>query len=206
MPRIITISRQFGSGGRELGKRLSEALGVPCYDQQIIEMVAKEQGLDQNYVAHMSETDFSAAYPATIARGFIAPNYALQQSVQISAAQHRLIRELAQKGDCVVIGRCADTVLEDFHPFNIFVYADQASKLARCRKRAPVDEHLTDKEMARKMKRIDKKRMEYRRMFAVGEWGRKENYHLCVNTSGKEIKKLVPGVLAYAKIWFDENE
>ena len=205
MSRIITISREFGSGGRELGKRLSEALGVPCYDHQIIEMVAKEYGLDKKYVAHMSENDLRAAYPATIARGFVAPNYALQQSVQIAVAQHRLIRELAEKGDCVIVGRCADTILEDMKPLNLFVFADQQSKLARCIDRAGSEEEITVKDILRKMKQIDRSRAEYRRTFGNGAWGRKENYHLCVNTSGKEIKSLVPGLVAYAKAWFGEE-
>ena len=205
MARIITISREFGSGGRELGKRLSEALGIPCYDHQIIEMVAKEYGFDQNYVAHMSENDLRAAYPSTIARGFVAPNYALQQSVQIAAAQHKLIRSLAEKGDCVIVGRCADTILEDMHPLNLFVYADQKSKVDRCIARAGEKEELTVKEILKKMKQIDKSRAEYRRTFGDGTWGRKENYHLCVNTSGKEIKSLIPGLVAYAKAWFGEE-
>lgn len=203
MSNIITISREFGSGGRELGKRLSEALGIPCYDHQIIEMVAKEQGLDKNYVAHMSENDLRAAYPATIARGFVAQSYTVQQSVQIAAAQHRLIRELAEKGDCVIVGRCADTILEDLSPLNIFVYADKDSKLNRCLARADKGEALTRREILRKMKQIDRNRAEYRKIYSGTTWGRKENYHLCINTSGKEIKSLIPALTAYAKAWFE---
>lgn len=204
MAKIITISREFGSGGRELGKRLSEALGIPCYDHQIIELVAKEYGFDQNYVAHMSEKDIVAAYPSTIARGFLAPNYALQQSVQIASAQHRMIRELAEKGDCVIVGRCADVILDDMHPMNLFVYADQQSKVARCIARAAKDEDITEKEILKKIKQIDKNRAEYRKTFADGSWGRKENYHLCINTSGKEIKSLIPGIVSYIKAWYGE--
>ncbi len=205
MSKIITISREFGSGGRELGKRLSEALGIPCYDQQIIELVARDRGLDSGYVAHMSENDLRAAYGATIARGFVTQNYNVQQSVQIAAAQHRLIRELAEKGDCVIIGRCADTILEDFSPLNIFVYADRDSKLRRCVARADEKEALSERDMLRKMRQIDKNRAEYRKLYGSGVWGRKENYHLCVNTSGREIKSLIPALTAYVKAWFGEE-
>ena len=73
--KIITISREFGSGGRELGKRLADALGVPCYDQQIIDMIAQEKNLDKNYIAHVSEKDVRMLYPSTIGKHIIAPNY-----------------------------------------------------------------------------------------------------------------------------------
>ena len=205
MPKIITISREFGSGGRELGKRLSEALGIPCYDQQIIDLVAKEQGLDKNYVAHMSENDLRAAYPATIARGFITQNYSMQQSVQIAAAQHRLIRELAEKGDCVIVGRCADTILEDMSPLNLFVYADRGSKIKRCLERAEKSENISHREILKKMRQIDRNRAEYRKLYGNGTWGRKENYHLCINTSGKEIKSMIPALTGYVKAWFGEE-
>ena len=83
--KIVTISREFGSGGRELGKRLADALGVPCYDQQIIEMIAQKNNMDKNYIAHVSENDVRVLYPSTIGKHFIAPNYIGQQSIQILA-------------------------------------------------------------------------------------------------------------------------
>ena len=75
MSRIITISREFGSGGRELGKRLAEALHIPCYDHEIIEMIAKENGFNEDYVAHMSEKSIEAAYPLTIGHRFGVPPF-----------------------------------------------------------------------------------------------------------------------------------
>lgn len=118
--RIITVSREFGSGGRELGKRLADALGVPCYDQQTIDMIAQKKNVDRNYVAHASEKDILLLYPSTIGKHIIAPNYVGLQSVQIMAAQKKLIEELAAQGDCVIVGRCADLILKDEHPLNIF--------------------------------------------------------------------------------------
>lgn len=104
-----------------------------------------------------------------------------------------------------VIGRCADVVCRDMEPLNIFVYADTLSKLARCQERAGKDEHLSEKEMLRKMKQIDRERMMYRALFTEGTWGRKESYHLCVNTSGREIKSLVPAIGEYGKLWFEQQ-
>lgn len=199
---IITISREFGSGGRELGKRLADYLGVPCYDHEIINMVAEKLNMDKTYVHHISEKDVRIFYPATIGHRFLAPTQASQGTVKVTLAQHDIIRQLASQGDCVIVGRCADVVCRDLNPLNLFVYADNLSKLARCQSRAPETEQLSEKEMLRKMKQIDKERAAYRELFAETQWGRKETYHLCVNTSGREIKALVPAIGEYAKIWF----
>lgn len=203
--KIITISREFGSGGRELGKRLADELGIPCYDHEIIDMVAEKYGYDKNYVTHVSEKDIRVFYPSTIGHRFIAPHHVEQQSVKVTVAQHEIIKQLAGQGDCVIVGRCADVVCRDMNPLNIFVYADQASKLARCQKRANENENFSEKEIIRIMKRIDKERTSYRELFTEEKWGRKESYHLCINTSGKEIKTLIPAIAEYAKVWFDQK-
>ena len=206
MAKIITVSREFGSGGRELGKRLAEALGIPCYDHQIIEMVAEKQGLDPHYVEHMSQNDFRVFYPTTIGRSFALPHFAMLQSVEIANAEHALLRELASAGDCVVVGRCADVILEDMHPFNLFITASEESKLARCRGKAGRDEHLTDRQLLRKMRESDKRRRSYRAMFTDKKWGEGGSYHLCVNTTGKVIKDLIPGLVAYINAWYEAEE
>ena len=203
--RIITISREFGSGGRELGKRLADYLGIPCYDHEIIDMVAEQHGFDKNYVAHISEKDIRVFYPSTIGHRFMTSAAAMHQPVKVTLAQHEIIRQLAQQGDCVIVGRCADIVCRDMNPLNIFVYADRLSKLVRCESRADENERFSEKEMLRKMKQIDKERDAYRELFTEEDWGAKESYHLCVNTSGKEIKTLVPAVAEYAKLWFGQN-
>lgn len=203
--KIITISREFGSGGRELGKRLADALGVPCYDHEIIDMVAEQHGFNKDYVAHVSEKDIRLFYPKTIAHRFMLHGSAMNQTVQVISAQHSLIKELAGQGDCVIVGRCADVILQDMNPMNIFVYADCQSKLQRCKSRAKENEHFSDKEMIKKMKEIDKERAAYRELFCEDEWGRKESYHLCINTSDREIKTLLPAVAEYVRLWFGTN-
>lgn len=203
--KIITISREFGSGGRELGKRLADYLHVPCYDHEIIDMVAEKHGLDRNYVSHISEKEIRVFYPSTIGHRFIGPTHAAQHSVKVTLAQHELIKQLAAQGDCVIIGRCADVVCRDMGPLNIFVYADSLSKLARCQARAGEGEHFTEKAMLRKMRQIDRERTAYRALFTENSWGRKESYHLCVNTSGREIKALVPAIGEYTKFWFEQQ-
>lgn len=202
--RIITISREFGSGGRELGKRLAEALDIPCYDQQIIEMVAEKENMDKAYVASRTEREIRAYYPATIASGFSRPNYLLMQNIQLMSAEHLLLKELASQGNCVIVGRAADVILAEHKPFRIFVYGDESAKLERCRARANAEEKLSDKEILRKCREIDKRRAAYRKMFTDKRWGEASAYDLCVNTSGKEIKALVPGIVAYIQRWYTE--
>lgn len=204
--RIITISREFGSGGRELGKRLADALGIPCYDQQIIELVAEKEKLDKTYVASRTEKEISAYYPTTIARGFYSPNYMVMQTVQIMSSEHEIIKELASQGDCVIVGRAADVILEEYKPFRIFVCADEASKIARCKARAEVNEKLEDKEILRKCHTIDKRRASYRRMLTDKKWGSATACDLCINTSNREIKTLLPAILNYIEAWYSEEK
>ena len=203
---IITISREFGSGGRELGKRLAEALHIPCYDHQIIEMIAKENGLNTDYVANVGEKCIEAAYPMTIGhRLAMMPVTVMDQPIRVAVAQRQLLEKFAQQGDCVIVGRCADVILKDYHPLNLFVYADAESKIQRCIDRAPEGEHLSRNDIARRMKQVDKNRAQYRQMFADSKWGAKETYHLCVNTSGHQIKDLIPGLAAFVRCWYGEK-
>lgn len=203
--KIITICREFGSGGRELGKRLSEELGIPCYDQKIIEMASEKSGYSKDYVARLSERDMRVSYPATIAHSFNSINRIIQPTVDIAVAQQKVIKELAESGDCVMIGRCSDIILQYLNPFNIFVYASSESKIDRCKSRMTENEHYTDNEIFCMMMRIDKERLRFREMFTNQKWGSKESYHLCVNTSDKEIKSLVRGISEYVKCWFDND-
>ena len=203
--KIITISREFGSGGRELGKRLAAALGIPCYDNEIIEMIAKENGFDERYVANVSEKSIESAYPLTIGHRFtMAPMQLMDQSIRVATAQRKIIENFAEQGDCVIVGRCADVILEDMKPLNLFVYADMDSKLQRCMERAPENENLSENELERKIKQIDKQRAQHRQMYSDTKWGNKEGYHLCINTSGKEIKKLIPSLARFVNDWFAE--
>lgn len=199
---IITVSREFGSGGRELGKRLSETLKIPCYDNEIIELIAKEHGFDAQYVNHLSEKRIQVLYPHTIGRKFVTtPDFVMQQKIKIAVEKQKILENFAKQGNCVIIGRCADVILKEYRPFSIFVYADESAKLKRCLQRADEKEKLTEKEILRMMQKIDKERAEYRSFYTNTKWGRKENYHLCVNTSGVEIKDLIPALDAYIKVW-----
>ena len=190
MNHIITISREFGSGGRTVGKKVAEQLGIPCYDSELIQKIAKESGFAENYVKEAGEyTPGGFLSSALSNRAFGPTNEDILWEIQC-----RVISELAEKGPCVIVGRCADYILKDENPLKIFVYADMASKIARCRLKAPENEHLSDHEMRKQIKRIDRNRAKYYEFYTGRKWGDKLNYDLCINTTNTEIKKIVPRI------------
>lgn len=201
--KIITISREFGSGGRELGKRLADLTGYDYYDSEIISAVAQKSGLDEKYVENTLSNHGWQNHTITF-RGTLG-SFAYMQSSKINLLleQKRVIEEIAALGkDCIIVGRNADIILKDYHPFNIFVCASTEAKLKRCIERASADEELTEKELLRKMKEIDKTRAQTRELLAGPEWGKREVYHLTVNTTDWEMKELVPQIAAFAACWF----
>lgn len=202
MSNIITVSREFGSGGRELGKRLADELGFRYYDREIVSALSELTGMDENYLEQQLESGSAQTmFPIHYAQSFSQLTTVSDPGVQILSLQTRVIRELAAKGDCIFVGRAADALLEEAHPFKLFVYADEASKLTRCRSRAKDGESLTDREMIRQMKRIDKARAEFYDVIASHQWGDKAAYHLCVNTTGVVIKELIPAIAHYYRLW-----
>lgn len=197
---IITISREFGSGGRELGKRMADLLQFAYYDREIVTAIARESKLDESYVQDVMDKG-TRSYPITIGRTFYYPAYYQQSATNILVAQQKIIKELAAQKHCVVMGQSADIFLHEYNPFNLFVYADMPSRMKRCRERACEDEYLTDKSLMKKIKEIDAARAGSREILSNSRWGQKEGYHLCVNTTGTQIKALAPHVADYSKFW-----
>lgn len=200
--KIITVGREFGSGGRELGKRLAEELGFAYYDDEILTAVAQKSGLAQSYVRSIVEQSSFQSYPITYGKTFFLSDLNSDNHWKIIQAQNEVLKELAEKSDCIFVGRCADVILDKMNPLKLFVYADMDSKLARCKANAPEGENLTDKELIKKIKETEKKRERYYRAFTERTWGDKENHHLCINTSGREIRDLVPAVAEFCRVWF----
>lgn len=204
--RIVTVSREFGSGGREVGKRLADALGMEYYDREIISAIASEANMDAGYVEHLLESGLHYSYPLTFSHT-LSINYFLNSNApQLLGIQHKIIKELAEKGDCVIVGRGADAILEEYKPFRIFVYAETEAKMARCRSRASADEHLSDRELERKMRQIDKNRADNHDLIASTRWGERTAYDLCVNTTNVNIKEIISPIAEYAKHFFGEKE
>lgn len=148
MNRIVTISREFGSGGKEIGKRLADELGVRYYDREIIIGISKETGMTEQYIKNISE---KGIYPQAFNFGktFATFNNLQSNQTEILVKQQEIIKRIAEKGNCIIIGRGADVILKDYNTINIFVYADMESKINRCREKRK-DEELSDKELIEK--------------------------------------------------------
>lgn len=201
---IITISREFGSGGRELGKRLADLLGYAYYDKEIEETVAQRMNMDADYVEQSIGHGMLVNIPLHFGKT-LASTYMLKQQVEILVEKQRVLKEIATKSDCVIVGRAADVILAEYNPCKIFVYADMAYKVERCQRYAEPKEKKSPCELEREIKRIDSSRSKYHDILSDRRWGQKENYHLCINTSGLEIKKMIPSIAAYAKEWFNRS-
>ena len=200
--RIITIGREFGSGGRELGRRIAEKLQIAYYDQEIVAEIAKRTKLSEEYVERITEDRPYMSYPIHAGMSFHTACYAyteFDRSLTVFAGEHNIIKELADKSDCIIVGRCADYILKEKEPFRIFVYADAESKLQRCRERSPEDENLSDAKMKRKIRSIDKGRARYYNYFSQQKWGARDNCDLLINTSGKDVKQISEAVAEYLK-------
>ena len=186
MNRIITIGREFGSGGREFGRRLAEELGFAYYDQEIISEIAKRISLSEQSVEAIVEHQPSFSFPIHIGRSFYpAVNPAFEQTMAVYQEQARIITQMAAKSNCI---------LKEYRPFRIFIYADMESKIKRCREKGPEDEKLTDKELKQKITGIDKKRAKYYEVYTGHAWGDKLNFDLCINTTQTVIKEIVPAI------------
>ncbi|HJD32452.1 MAG TPA: cytidylate kinase-like family protein [Candidatus Eisenbergiella stercorigallinarum] len=205
--RIITISREFGSGGRELGKRLADALGFAYYDREIVSSIAEKCDLDEGYVENVLRKGLTINVPVTFGHTFyFYSDPASENELKVLNTQQQIIRELAQRGDCVMVGRCSGVILEKENPLRLFVYADMEWKVKRCRERASESERLTDREFEKKIRQIDAGRARHQKLLSDRKWGDREGYDLCVNTTGVEIKKLIPGLKEYALCWFGQRD
>lgn len=194
--KIITIGREFGSGGRELGRRLADHLQIAYYDKEILSEISKRTQLTEEYVHNVVEHHPYPLLPITIGHS-LYPDMAFQLQQSVYTEQSNIIKEMAAASDCVIVGRCADYILHDIKPFRIFVYADMEARIARCHARAPEGEHLSDKELKQMIQKVDKGRAKYYEFYTGEKWGDKSSYDLCINTSNVVIKELVPHLAAF---------
>ena len=195
---IINIGRQLGSGGRSIADMLAHHYGITAYDRKLIELAAKESGLSQEFFENADEKKwhgfFHSIFSNRAAANALGSNDSYLSNDALFKVQSDIIRDLAERESCIFIGRCADYILEDYKPFNIFVYADMESRMERCRAKGGKDASLSDKELAKKIQSIDKARAQYYRFYSGRSWGDKSNYDLCINTSGRSIEKLAKAV------------
>ena len=199
--RIVTISREFGSGGRELGKRLADLLECDYYDKEIITAIAENQNLDEGYVARTLDNHGWKNIPLSFRHTLVSSAPSMQTVLLLE--QKKIIEQIAKAGkDFVIVGRNADVLLSEYHPFRIFVCADMNAKVRRCLDMADKNENLSRKEIERKIRSIDKNRLQTREIIAESKWGDRASYHLVVNTTDWTIKELAPAVKDFTECWF----
>ena len=208
--RIITVSRQFGSGGRELGKRLSDRLGWDYYDKEIIDALADEHGYDPEFVKLSLANHGWHNVQLTYSSSFSHLLYDPGQQVELLTREQEILRSIADLGnDCIIIGRDADVILEDLHPFRVFVCADLQARVDRCmryERKRPAEEQLTEKEILRNIRRIDHNRRMVREVLTGKTAGDGSSFDLTVNAARWDIKKLAEAVAEFSGRWFEQYE
>lgn len=176
--RIITISREFGSGGRFIGEKVAKELGIAYYDKDIISQIAEKSGLSPEYIREKAELSTKKGLFAYAFTGRDITGKSVEDIVY--ETQSKVIMEIAQKEDCVIIGRNADFILKDRDDvLNVFIHGDMPEKVARICKLYNVTEEEAEKMMAD----IDKRRMTNYRFYTDQKWGMAKNYTLSLNSS-----------------------
>ncbi len=189
---IITISRQFGSGGRTVGKLLAERLGVPFYDKELVKQVADETGFDVGYIEENGEFSPSKSiFSFAMSQGIPIMQNGFSMSDFIFCVQRQVILKLAEQ-PCVIVGRGADYILKGREDcFNVFIHADLQSRAERIVKLYGESEKKPNQRLADK----DKKRKIYYKHYTDREWGDAKNYDMCLNSGKIGIDKCVELIL-----------
>ena len=189
---IITISRQFGSGGRTVGRMLAERLGVPFYDKELVKQVADETGFDVGFIEENGEFSPSKSiFSFAMSQGIPIMQNGLSMSDFIFCVQRQVILKLAEQ-PCVIVGRGADYILRDREDcFNVFIHADVQSRSERIVKLYGESEKKPEQRLADK----DKKRKIYYKHYTDREWGDAKNYDICLNSGKIGIDKCVELIL-----------
>lgn len=196
---IISIGRQLGSGGREIAKKLAERLNIPVYDKKLLEVAAKETGLDATVFENADEQEANPFMRGLLALKGVMGTYCMgvgscMDEDRLFELQSEVMRKLVEKESCIIIGRCAEYVLRD-HPriHSIFITADMPDRVARIMQHDGVSESKA-REIAEKG---DKKRRAYHDYYANSGWGMAESYDLCINSSRLGVDGSVEVILNF---------
>lgn len=173
---VVTISREYGSGGREIGEKLAQALGFSFYDKDLLKLIAEKSGIKEEILKKADEEAanplFAPYYPPHIDPGSL--------NDRVFKMQAELIKEKAATENCVIVGRCGNYILDDMeNAVHVFIYADQEERIDRIMKR----HNLEDREMAEKLvKKTDKHRRGYYQFYTELKWGRAEGYDIMIDS------------------------
>lgn len=195
--KVITISREFGSGGKYIGILVAKKLGIPCYDRDIIEKIAEESGFVDEFIKRVTEYAPSKSIFAYSFVGRSASGESIED--KIFAIQEKVIRELADKGPCVIVGRSADYILRDYDTLDVFIYAPVADKVRRTMR----FKNVSEKEAKKLVKETDKKRSINYKYYTGKNWGERENYTVMLNSTDLGVEKTAEFI---AEIYRRETE
>lgn len=194
----VTIGRQFGSGGREIGKRVAQALGVPYYDKELLKVAAEKSGLSHEFLTNYDEKPTNSfLYSLVMGQQNVLSGMRGSTVEQLaSQAQRDAVLSVAEQGSCVIVGRCADYILRDKPGLvRVFICADDEARVERICQR----DGLAEKEAREKMKKMDKARSAYYAFHADREWGAADSYDLCINSSRSGVDTAVELILRLCK-------
>lgn len=199
---VITIARSYGSGGRTLGKKLAEELGIHCYDRELIRMASDESGINEALFGkadeklqkmplfHIAKKHYNGEVLTPDSDEFVSND-------NLFNYQAKIIQEVAKEESCIIIGRCADYLLRDKdYVKRLFFYAPKKDCIARVKEQ----NGGTEKEIEKKIERIDKYRADYYKYYTGNEWNDVRNYDFCLDTSSLSYDKLIQVVKAYLQI------
>ena len=203
--RIITIARQYGSGGRTVGEMLAKKLGIGYYDKDIIRMASEDSGIHETLFGRVDEYS-SAKKPLFGKNGIYSGELISPQSKDFTSDENlfnyqaKIIRELAGKESCVIVGRCADFVLKDYpNVMSVFIHADKDF----CMERSLERNSMTRPEMERFIEKTDKYRGDFYRYYTGHQWEDARNYDLCLNSGKLGFEKCVEAIKGYMKVRFE---
>ena len=198
---VITIGRQFGSGGRSIGQKLAEKLGISFYDKELISLAAKESGINPEVFENVDEKAAnSLLYSLSMGMYSFGSGFSVMGDLPVNdklyLLQHKLIKEIAERESCVIVGRCADYVLrENPNCVNLFIYANIEFRKEEAVKRHGIDaaraEHIINK--------TDKSRANYYSFYSGQKWGMVENYDLCIDSSKLSEESIVDLIVQYLR-------
>ena len=200
MKTIITIGRQYGSGGREIGKKLAEKLGIPYFDKELLARVAKESGFCEEMIRNHDERPTNSflynVVMDTYSFGYNTAFVDMPMSQKVFLAQFDTVKKIADEGSCVIVGRCADYALSDYpNCLNLFIYGKEEAKAKRISERQNVS--LAE---ARDMcVKRDKQRQSYYNYYSNKKWGRADSYDLCIDSGKLGVDGTVDFIIDFIK-------